>query len=74
MPRGLVCECGLQAAAWHPTIKPLAKYTTLLIRLNGQGVPVSVAELPRDEAAKLRNIQPDNQNSFPAFNLTCPVF
>ena len=64
----------IQAAVWHPAIKPLAKYTTLLVRLNEQGIPASVGELPRDQAAKLRNIQPDNQNSFPAFNLNCPVF
>ena len=65
---------GIQATAWHPAIKPLAKYTTLLVRLNEQGIPASTGELPRDEAAKLRNIQPDNQNSFPAFNLNCPVY
>lgn len=65
---------GIQTSAWHPWIKPLAKYTTLLVRLNGQGEPASVVELQRDRAAKLRNIQPDNQNSFPAFNLNCPIF
>ena len=65
---------GIQAAAWHPAIKPLAKYATLLVRLNEQGIPASVGELPRDQACGLRNIQPDNQNSFPAFNLNCPVF
>lgn len=65
---------GIQTTAWHPAIKPLAKYPTLKVLLNDRGIPVSVIELPREEAAKLRNIQPDNQNSFPAFNLNCPVF
>ena len=65
---------GIQATACHPAIKPLAKYRTLVVRLNEQGIPASTRELPRDEAAKLRNIQPDNQNSFPAFNLNCPIY
>lgn len=65
---------GIQTSAWHPWIKPLAKYTTLLVRLNGQGEPASVLELQRDRAARLRNIQPDNQKSFPAFNLNCPIY
>jgi hypothetical protein len=65
---------GIQTTAWHPSIKPLAKYPTLLVRLDNEGIPASVAFLPPDEAAKLRNIQPDNQKSFPAFNLNCPIF
>lgn len=65
---------GIQATAWHPWIKPLAKYTTLLVSLNAQGEPATVTEMGRDRAAKLRNIQPDNQKSFPAFNLNCPIF
>jgi hypothetical protein len=65
---------GIQTSAWHPWIKPLAKYTTLLVGLNSQGEPASVVELQRERAARLRNIQPDNQKSFPAFNLNCPVF
>lgn len=65
---------GIQATAWHPWIKPLAKYTTLLVSLNAQGEPATVGEMGRERLAKLRNIQPDNQKSFPAFNLNCPIF
>ena len=65
---------GIQTTAWHPSIKQLAKYLTLLVRLNDVGVPAAVASLPPDRAAKLRSIQPDNQKSFPAFNLNCPIF
>ena len=72
--RNSLKENGIQAAAWHPAIKPLAKYTTLLVRLNEQGIPASVGELSREQATRLRNIQPDNQNSFPGFNLNCPLF
>lgn len=65
---------GVQFTAWHPWIKPLAKYTTLLVLLDTQGEPAAVIELQRERAARLRNIQPDNQKSFPAFNLNCPIF
>ena len=65
---------GIRTTAWHPWIKPLAKYTTLLVSLNAHGEPATVAEMGRERATKLRNIQPDNQKSFPAFNLNCPLF
>jgi hypothetical protein len=69
-----LAERGIQTAAWHPWIKPLAKYTTFLIELNGIGQPMRVASMPREQAARLHNIQPDNQKSFPAFNLNAPIF
>ncbi len=65
---------GVQTEAWHPSIKPLAKYKTLLVELGQAGDPVAVSLMSRDRAAVLRNIQPDNQKSFPAFNLNSPLF
>src|SRR5579875_2995945 len=67
-------ENGIETKAWHPSIKPLAKYSTLLVRLNDEGVPTSVSLLSREQAGRLRNFQPDNQKSFPAFNLNSPMF
>jgi hypothetical protein len=65
---------GIVTAAWHPWIKPLAKYPALLLEIDDQGIPAGVTSLPGERTATLRNIQPDNQNSFPAFNLNCPIF
>lgn len=65
---------GIQTAALHSSIKQLANYATLLVRLDAQGIPESVTLLPREQSSKLRYIQPDNQKSFPAFNLHCPIF
>jgi hypothetical protein len=69
-----LAERGIQTAAWHPWIKPLAKYATFLVELDGKGQPMRIASMPREQAAQLHNIQPDNQKSFPAFNLNTPIF
>jgi hypothetical protein len=65
---------GIVTTAWHPWIKPLAKYPALLLEIDDQGIPAGVTSLPGERTATLRNIQPDNQKSFPAFNLNCPIF
>ena len=57
-----------------PGSSHLAKYATFLVELDSMGQPTRVAFLPREQAAHLHNIQPDNQKSFPAFNLNAPIF
>ena len=45
----------------------------MIVELDSQGSPVHVTSLSIDQAVELRNIKPDNQKSFPAFNLSCPL-
>lgn len=45
----------------------------MIVELDSQGSPVHVTSLSLDQAVELRNIKPDNQKSFPAFNLSCPL-
>jgi len=71
--RSLV-EQGIQTAPWHPSLQPLRKGTAVIVELNAEGSPVHVKSLPPAQAVELRNIQPDNQKRFPAFNLDCPLF
>ncbi len=69
-----LAEHGIQTEAWHPWIKPLAKYATFIVELDVRGCPLAVSSITRERASTLRNIQPDNQKSFPAFNLNSPLF
>jgi hypothetical protein len=69
-----LAEQGVQIAPWHPSIQPLRKGITVIVELDVDGSPVHVSSLPPAQAVELRNIQPDNQKRFPAFNLDCPLF
>ena len=46
----------------------------MIVELDGEGSPIQVTGLPPEQALELRNIQPDNQNRFPAFNVNAPLF
>jgi hypothetical protein len=65
---------GIKIALWHPSLQPLRKGTTVIVELDVEGSPANVNSLLPIQAAELRNIQPDNQKRFPAFNLDCPLF
>ena len=65
---------GIQTKEWHPWIKALKKGEALVVELDPEGMLARVSLLPREQVAALRNIAPDNQKSFPAFNLSCPLF
>jgi hypothetical protein len=52
----------------------LRKGLAVIVELNGEGSPIQVTALPPEQALELRNIQPDNQNRFPAFNVNAPLF
>jgi hypothetical protein len=65
---------GIGTESWHPWIQPLRKGVLLLAELNDTGIPVRVTAGQTEQIVRLRNIQPDNQKSFPAFNLASPIF
>ena len=71
--RRSLAEQGFQTLPWHSSLQPLRKGTAVIVELDSQGSPVHVTSLPIDHAVELRNIKPDNQKSFPAFNLSCPL-
>jgi hypothetical protein len=52
----------------------LRKGPAVIVELDGEGSPIQVTGLPPEQALELRNIQPDNQNRFPAFNVNAPLF
>lgn len=64
---------GVEAESWHPWIKPLKKGDALIARIDNRGAVTEVSVIGAQEVAALRNISPDNQNSFPGFNLRCPL-
>ncbi len=65
---------GIETERWHRWIQPLRKGVLLLTELNDTGIPVRVIAMQKEQSVGLRNIQPDNQKSFPAFNLSSPIF
>ena len=72
--RRSLAEQGIQTAPWHPSLQPLRKGIAVIIELDVEGSPAHVSSLLPVQALDLRNIQPDNQKRFPAFNLDCPLF
>jgi hypothetical protein len=64
---------GIQTQAWHTWIQPFKKGDAIVAELDEVGALARVSALTPDEVAGLRNIAPDNQKSFPGFNLICPV-
>lgn len=72
--RRSLAEQGIQTAPWHPSLQPLRKGIAVIVELDVEGSPAHVSSLLPVQALDLRNIQPDNQKRFPAFNLDCPLF
>lgn len=64
----------IETPAWHPWIQPFKKGEALVAELDANGEIAQVSLLNPEEVASLRNIAPDFHNSFPGFNLNCPVF
>jgi hypothetical protein len=73
LSRSLVAR-GIQAPAWHPWIKPFKKGEALIASIDPKGEAAHASLLTPEEVRTLRNIAPDNHNSFPGFNLSCPLF
>jgi hypothetical protein len=72
--RRSLAEQGIQTAPWYPSLQPLRKGIAVIVELDVEGSPAHVSSLLPAQTLELRNIQPDNQNRFPAFNLDCPLF
>ena len=64
---------GVLAGTWHSWIKPFRKGVALVAPIGPTGTLECVSSMAVDEVTALRNIAPDNQNSFPGFNLNCPL-
>lgn len=62
----------LQVPTRHAWIKPFKKGEAIVAELDEVGL-ARISVLSAEEVASLRNIAPDNQKSFPGFNLNCPV-
>ncbi len=63
----------LEAPEGHAWIKPFKKGEAIVAELDEAGTLARISVLSAEEVADLRNIAPDNQKSFPGFNLNCPV-
>jgi hypothetical protein len=64
---------GIGPQAWHPWIKTFRKGPAIVAELDERGELARISDLSAEEVARLRNIAPDNQKSFPGFNLNCPL-
>lgn len=64
---------GIQPRRGHPWIKPFKSGSAVIAELNPAGQIERISALLPEQVASLRNIAPDNQKSFPGFNLSCPV-
>lgn len=64
---------GIHAPVWHPWIKSFKRGNALVAELDLFGALTRVALLSPDEVSQLQNIAKDNHNSFPGFNLNCPL-
>lgn len=64
---------GIQTQAWHPWIQPFKKGEAIIAELGDSGQLARVSLLSAEEVSHLRNIKRDNHNSFPGFNLNCPL-
>ena len=64
---------GIQAQAWHPWMQTFRKGEAIVAELDATGNLARVSLLSAEHVAGLRNIAPDFHNSFPGFNLNCPL-
>jgi hypothetical protein len=64
---------GIGPQEWHSWIKTFKKGPAIIAELDERGELARISELSAEEVARLRNIAPDNQKSFPGFNLNCPL-
>jgi hypothetical protein len=63
----------LKAPKGHAWIKAFKKGEAIVAELDAAGALARTSSLSAEEVARLRNIAPDNQKSFPGFNLNYPV-
>ena len=64
---------GIVPQKWHSDIKTFKKGPAIAAELDERGLIARISYLSVEEVARLRNIAPDKQNSFPGFNLNCPL-
>jgi hypothetical protein len=64
---------GIQTQAWHPWVQIFKKGGALATELDTVGNLARVSLLSPEVVTALRNIAPDFHNSFPGFNLNCPL-
>jgi hypothetical protein len=67
-------RAGVKAPPWHPWIKPFRNGPAIIVHMAADGSIARVSNLSADEVSALRNISSNNQNSFPGFNLRCPIW
>ncbi|HBY62168.1 MAG TPA: hypothetical protein DEH78_20300 [Solibacterales bacterium] len=72
MARALEAK-GLLRDSWHPSISSYAKAPAFVVWLDTLGTVTKITQLSPDQVAPLRRITPQNEKSFPGFNLNCPV-
>jgi hypothetical protein len=64
---------GIRTQQWHSWIQPFKKAEAVVAELDEVGSLSRVSTLSAREVAALQNIAPDFQNSFPGFNVNCPL-
>jgi hypothetical protein len=64
---------GIVPEKWHSSIKTFRQGPAIVAELDKRGEIARVSDLSAEEVARLRNIAPDKHNSFPGFNLNCPL-
>jgi hypothetical protein len=64
---------GIGPQEWHPWIKAFKKGPAIVAELDEQGELARISDLSAEAVARLHNVAPDNQKSFPGFNLNCPL-
>lgn len=64
---------GIRTQTWHPWLQTFRKGEALVAELDVDGIVAGVSLLTQEEVANLHKIAPDFHNSFPGFNLNCPL-
>jgi hypothetical protein len=64
---------GIKPQPQHISIKKFKKGPAIIAELDERGGLARVSHFSAEEVVRLRNIAPDNQKSFPGFNLNCPL-
>jgi hypothetical protein len=65
---------GIEVRPLHPWIEPFKKGEALVAELDAAGHLARVSWLSADEVSGIRQVKTGNFNSFPGFNLNCPIF
>lgn len=64
---------GLKPVDFHPWIDEIRKGEALVAEIDAAGQLARVSYMNSDQVVGLLNIRKNNSNSFPAFNLNCPL-